>query len=102
MCKCDFGKGLSVCHCAACCRTFTSPSAFACHQRIPRADDGWGLVECQDPEVMTKRNGDPVFMAYRITPDGSPVWGWHDKRSKVALFNSGARQGSAREASSGR
>lgn len=74
-CKCDFGKGLSVCHCAACHLTFTSSSAFAMHQRIPATPDDWGLVECLDAETAMARSGKPMFMSYGKTPDGSPIWG---------------------------
>ena len=77
-CTCDFGKGLAVCHCAACCKTFTSSSAFAMHQRIPREGDGWGLVECLDPETAVTRSGKQMFMPYGKTPDGSPVFGRYE------------------------
>lgn len=89
-CKCSFGQGLQTCHCNSCHRTFTCSTAFARHQTIPREGNGWGLIVCIDPETMTRRNGDPVLAVLRETPDGSPIWGWYDKRSRKALFNVGA------------
>jgi hypothetical protein len=86
-CKCDFGKALVTCHCAGCHRTFTSVTPFDLHQK-PTGE--WGKVECTDPATMFKRNGDPVFTAYRETPEGSPIWGTYDKRSKTAAFSPGA------------
>lgn len=79
-CKCDFGKGLLTCHCSGCCRTFTSPSAFSMHQRIPGKPGDWGLVVCLNPAEMFRRNGDPMLMPVRETPDGSPVWGHFSKQ----------------------
>ena len=92
MCACDFGKGLKTCHCAGCCFTFTSPSAFAMHQRIPKAADGWGIVECTDPSAEVKRNGDPVYTSYGTTPEGKPIWGQSDTRAARALYSPGARK----------
>lgn len=83
-CRCDFGSGLSTCHCAACHRTFTSPSAFGLHQRFDA-----GQVTCLDPAVMTMRDGAPVMAPCRKTPDGKPIWGKADARTHPRT--SGAR-----------
>lgn len=69
-CACDFGAGLATRHCAGCCRTFTSISAFDLHQRI---EDG--RVVCSDPAEVTKRDGTHLMAVIRHTRTGSPVWG---------------------------
>jgi hypothetical protein len=55
---------------------FTAAYPFDLHQRM-RAD---GETVCLDPETAMKRNGSPVFAAYRKLADGTPVWGQHDPR----------------------
>lgn len=75
-CTCNFGKALGTCHCASCHVTFTCSSAFAIHQRIAEEPDGWGLVECADPEGISR------LTPLRETPDGAPIWGWKDTRPK--------------------
>jgi len=69
-CTCLFGKGTLTCHCAACHVTFTGAESFDRHQTIEN-----GKVVCRDPATWMKDDGDPLFMAYRETPDGKPVWG---------------------------
>ena len=55
----------SLCH-----RTFTGQESFDRHQSIEN-----GTVICRDPATWLKDDGDPLFMAYRETPDGRPIWG---------------------------
>lgn len=72
-CACNFGTGLSTCHCAGCHQTFTSVTAFDKHQEIQD-----GRVICTAPATLFRRDGTtPVFAVIRETPDGSPVWGQH-------------------------
>lgn len=70
-CTCDFGRGLAVCHCAGCCRTFTGEESFTRHQVV----DEEGRTICRDPEDVQTLKGKPVFAVYRRTPDGQPVYG---------------------------
>jgi len=71
-CTCLFGNGKLTCHCVAegCHRTFTGAESFDRHQTL---EDG--KVICRDPATWLKEDGVPLFMAYRQTPDGQPVWG---------------------------
>jgi hypothetical protein len=85
-CQCDFGAGLSTCHCAGCHETFTSVSAFDMHQRI-----GDGGLTCLAPWAVTKRDGSPAMTVVRTVngrADDFPVWGQYDPRPRQ--FNSGA------------
>jgi hypothetical protein len=83
-CKCNFGSGLSTCHCAGCHETFTSVSAFDLHQRLD--DDG---LTCLDPGEMFRKDGvTRVLTVIRHTLTGDPVWGQYDPR--VRQFNVGA------------
>ena len=76
VCSCDFGKGLATCHCAACHETFTAVGPFDRHQR----HGGPAGTVCLDPATATRRDGRPVFAAYRKTPGGRPVWGMASER----------------------
>lgn len=91
-CTCNFGTGLSVCHCARCHQTFTSVTAFDMHQSV--GDDG---LHCSIASLMVKRDGSPKLAIYRNTPDGRPVWGQFtlqprqfDSRAEISGPNSPA------------
>lgn len=99
-CKCNFGTGLSTCHCAGCHQTFTSVTAFDMHQRLD--DDG---LHCSIASLMVKRDGSPKMAVYRKTPDGQPVWGQFtlqvrqfDSRAEISDQNEGAPVSSGRAA----
>jgi hypothetical protein len=68
MCSCPTPAGRALCHCAACHRNFTSPSAFTDHQTVgpsagvvchAPADRGLVLLDGDGPELWTlARRGD--------------------------------------------
>jgi hypothetical protein len=68
---------LQEAHCAACCRHFSSDSAFDLHQRLdhrpckghPNSRCNARSV-CQDPKTLTKRDGSPRLVEV-VTPNGS-------------------------------
>jgi hypothetical protein len=82
-CNCDFGTGYSTCHCAGCCRTFTSVASFDMHQVLD--DDGNAV--CRDPATLKSKSGSPRLVPLRRTPDGEPVWGAYDSRPHPRSLN---------------
>lgn len=74
MCDCPSPTGRSMCHCAACHRSFTSPKAFTMHQTVgPPA----GVV-CHDPA--TRR-----LVVVRTAANGVEVWGQTGHRTAEAI-----------------
>jgi hypothetical protein len=65
-CMCPRPGGLSSCHCAACHRNFTSPTAFDRHQVI-----GGEAVVCYDPALRG-------LVIVRHSRDLA-LWGWPGK-----------------------
>ena len=56
MCTCAF-RGARTCHCAGCCETFGSLSAFDWHQRM---FPPYGIV-CLAPDLIQRRDGTYVL-----------------------------------------
>ncbi len=49
-------------------------------------------MACLDPAVMFRPNSEPVFAAYRKTPDGQPVWGRYDARGRHPALGGGGAE----------
>jgi hypothetical protein len=66
-----------ACHCAACCRTFTSVEAFDRHRQ-----GDYDARVCLDPATMRRQDGQPLYEEhagrFRVARPGraaNPAWG---------------------------
>lgn len=60
-------NGSSLCHCATCCETFSSDSAFDLHLASPNAD-----INCYDPATLVAGSGKPRLVV--VAREWGPVW----------------------------
>lgn len=64
-CHASWTRTSNTAHCPTCHRTFSTPGVFDRHL----------LREgCQNPDLVTKRNGDPVYGGWHRNKWGTRVW----------------------------
>lgn len=71
----------NACLCRKCGQVFTSITAFDLHRESVD-----GVAVCLNAATATRRNGKPVFTAYRALADGTPVHGKYTEGGKPGWY----------------